>query len=45
MTTGFYIWTFILIGNAVALLALSALTAGGTSAMGQGGPREVPSRH
>ena len=28
------LWTFILIGNAAALIALSAFTAGGTSSMG-----------
>lgn len=42
MDHGFYLWTFILIGNAVALLALSSLTAGGTSAMGYGGARTAP---
>lgn len=44
MNTAFYLWTFILIGNALAVVVLSTLTAGGTSAMGQGGPREVPPR-
>lgn len=34
MDTGFAVWLFILIGNAIALIALSAVTAGGTSAMG-----------
>jgi hypothetical protein len=31
------LWAFILIGNAVAIVVLSAATAGGTSAMGSGG--------
>jgi hypothetical protein len=30
------LWTFILIGNAAAPIVLSAMTAGGTSAMGSG---------
>jgi hypothetical protein len=30
------LWAFILIGNAAALIVLSAMTAGGTSAMGSG---------
>jgi hypothetical protein len=30
------LWAFILIGNAAALVALSAMTAGGASAMGSG---------
>jgi hypothetical protein len=34
MESGFLLWAFILIGNAGALIVLSAITAGGTSAMG-----------
>ena len=30
---GFLLWTFLLIGNAIALIALSSLTSSGTSAM------------
>jgi hypothetical protein len=30
------LWAFILIGNATGLIVLSAVTAGGTSAMGSG---------
>jgi hypothetical protein len=30
---GFPLWTFLLVGNAVALIALSSMTSGGTSAM------------
>lgn len=37
-----YLWIFILIGNALAFIGLSAMTAGGTSTMGQGGPRVLP---
>jgi hypothetical protein len=32
----FLLWTFILIGNAGAIIVLSMMTAGGTSAMGPG---------
>jgi hypothetical protein len=38
------LWAFILIGNAAALIVLSAMTAGGTSAMGSGEWRDVRSR-
>jgi hypothetical protein len=34
----FLLWTFILIGNAGAIIVLSMMTAGGTSAMGSGAP-------
>jgi hypothetical protein len=37
MDQGLLIWTFILIGNAAALFILSAMTAGGHSAMGNAG--------
>lgn len=37
-----YLWMFILIGNAAALVALSTLTSGGTSTMGHGVQRELP---
>jgi hypothetical protein len=38
------LWAFILIGNAAALIVLSAMTAGGTSSMGSEAShwREVP---
>lgn len=34
MEIGFLVWAFILIGNAVAVIALSTLTEAGTSEMG-----------
>jgi hypothetical protein len=41
--SGLLLWAFILIGNAVALIVLSAVTAGGTSGMGgQSQWREPP---
>jgi hypothetical protein len=45
---GLLLWVFILVGNAVALVALSAITAGGTSAMSGGDvvthPRDIEAR-
>lgn len=38
MEMGILLWAFILIGNAAALVVLSSVTAGGTSAMGSGVP-------
>ena len=41
----FYLWTFLLIGNAAAFVLLSTMTSGGTSAMGHGGPRVFPPKY
>ena len=38
MDQSMMLWAFILIGNGAALVALSMITAGGTSAMGDGPP-------
>jgi hypothetical protein len=35
---GYLVWVFILVGNAAAFVILSAMTSGGTSAMGSGAP-------
>lgn len=35
---GYLVWVFILVGNAAAFIILSAMTSGGTSAMGNGAP-------
>ena len=43
MEIGFLLWGFILIGNAVALVALSKLTEGSTSTMS--GSRPTVRRH
>lgn len=37
-----YLWTFLLIGNAIAIVALSSLTSGGTSSMGQQRRDQLP---
>lgn len=42
MDYALYLWTFLLIGNAAAIVLLSTMTSGGTSTMGQGGPRVFP---
>lgn len=44
MDHSFYVWTFILIGNAAAVVLLSLSTAGGTSSMGNGPRENLPPR-